>query len=151
MYGDSDSEIFRAYLEAAERGVGELRRRLTDRLRDPELLPEQQKRLVANLVQLDSEGASETTGAGGTTDPAWECVENKQRHVMLALDSCCREHSERHRRDLEAQAAVSAASGAATPAGSQFPASPSSKNLLLAAERDEDEVRVAFRIPPPPS
>lgn len=137
LYGDSDSEIFRLYLDEVEKGVAELKSRLWERLRDPKLPAEQQKKLVANLVQLE---------AGG--DPAWECLENKHAHVVSALNSCMREHAEGHRRNLDVQqqqAAVAgggSGSGATGGSGQQFPASPSSKNLLLSAERDDDEVTV---------
>ncbi len=75
LYGDSDSEIFLMYLEAADKGVEELKSRLQEKLRDPDLPPEQQTTLVANLGQLDPEGR----------DPAWACVENKNRHIRSIL------------------------------------------------------------------
>ena len=59
-------------------------------------------------------------------------------------DSCCAEHSERHRRDLENHSAATVGSAAPGSSSSQFPASPSNRTLLLEAERTDDELQDAM-------
>lgn len=81
LYGDTDSEIFLKYLHEIDKGVEVLRTQLSKRLREEQLPVEQQKRFIAILVQLRSDG-----------DPAWECLQIQYSRLLKMMDDCRDEH-----------------------------------------------------------
>ncbi len=116
LYGGSESDIFNIYLTQVEKRVETLKEKLQDQLENPDLEIEAQKRLIANLVQLNVEG-----------DPAWHCLDIKYRHLLNELDSCRDEYLSRHRQNR-------------TEKQQQYLLSPSSKNLpLFPCDGDEEE------------
>jgi exocyst complex component 2 len=88
LYGDSDSEIFKIYLDEIEKGVEVLKESLREKLKGIGLSAEQQKKLIANLVQLNVAG-----------DPAWECLQVQYGHVLQTLDNCRDEYLQRSHHD----------------------------------------------------
>lgn len=88
LYGNSESEIFQIYLEEIEKGVEELKVKLRENLENPDLSVEQQKKIIANLVQLNVEG-----------DPAWDCLQLQDNRVLQCLDELRSEYMERQRQD----------------------------------------------------
>ena len=87
QYGESDSEIFKIYLDEIEKGVEVLKETLREKLKTS-LSSEQQKKLIANLVQLNVSG-----------DPAWECLQVQYGHVLQTLDDCRDEFLQRSQHD----------------------------------------------------
>ena len=77
LYGETDNEIFLKYLEEVEAGVDVLRVELSKKLREENLTQslDQRKRIIANLVQLNSE-----------QDPAWECIQISYDRLLRSLD-----------------------------------------------------------------
>lgn len=112
LYGNTDSEIFQLYLDEIEKGVDTLKARLEERLQDPSLGVEQQKKVIANLVQLNVDG-----------DPAWSCLQVQYAHVLKNLDQCRDSHLEKNRAKPH----------------QRFPSSPSTKNLLFPAATEADQ------------
>ncbi|CAB4064857.1 EXOC2 [Lepeophtheirus salmonis] len=86
LYGDSDIEIFRRYLDEVERAVEELKLHLKDCLeKDASLSIETQKKYIANLVQLNFEG-----------DPGWNLLQINYSRLLKTLNQCKEEHLEHH-------------------------------------------------------
>ena len=77
LYGETDNEIFLKYLEEVEAGVDVLRVELSKKLREESTQQtlDQRKRIIANLVQLNSE-----------QDPAWECIQISYDRLLRSLD-----------------------------------------------------------------
>ena len=69
-YGGSESEVFKMYLAEIQKGVNALRDQLNKLIHENlDLSVEQQKKLIANLVQIkDTDGDTDF-------DPAWNCLQ----------------------------------------------------------------------------
>lgn len=71
-------EVFvQGHLFLLDAGVDALKVRLADKLQDPSLTVDQQKKVIANLVQLQVD-----------EDPAWSCLQVQYGHVRQLLDDC---------------------------------------------------------------
>jgi exocyst complex component 2 len=81
LYGDTDSEIFQKYLDEIEKGVAILHEQLGQKLKDDNVPLDQQKRLIANLVQLNSD-----------QDPAWESIQINYTRLLKSMDTCRDDH-----------------------------------------------------------
>ena len=81
LYGETDNEIFLRYLEEVEAGVDVLRVELSKKLREDKSSLDQRKRIITNLVQLNSE-----------QDPAWECIQISYDRLLKMLDQNRDEH-----------------------------------------------------------
>lgn len=106
LYGESDCEIFQIYLQEVAKGVEVLKSRLLLKLQETGLTLDQQKKIIANLVQLNFEG-----------DPAWECLQVHYREVLARLDACRNEHIELNHTEVIAQPQFGV--GASTPTSNQ--------------------------------
>ena len=69
------------YLEEVEAGVDVLRVELSKKLREDKSSLDQRKRIITNLVQLNSE-----------QDPAWECIQISYDRLLKMLDQNRDEH-----------------------------------------------------------
>ena len=69
------------YLEEVEAGVDVLKDELSKKLREENVPLEQRKRIIANLVQLNSE-----------QDPAWECIQISNDRLLRSLDQLRDKH-----------------------------------------------------------
>ena len=56
LYGNSDEPLFQTYLAEAEKGVQQMRSLLSAKLREGDLMVEQQKKFTGCLTQLEIEG-----------------------------------------------------------------------------------------------
>ena len=80
LYGNSDSEIFKKYLVEIEKGLSALKEQLNKSIHADDLTVEQQKKLIANLVQIDTE-----------SDPAWNCLQLRYNNLLTVLMEECDE------------------------------------------------------------
>ena len=76
LYGGSESEVFKLYLAEIQKGVDALRDQLNKLIHENlDLSVEQQKKLIANLVQIDTD-----------CDPAWNCLQVRFSFKNKVLD-----------------------------------------------------------------
>ena len=80
LYGNSESEIFKKYLIEIEKGLSALKDQLNKSIHSDELNVDQQKKLIANLVQIDTE-----------SDPAWNCLQLRYNNLLTVLMEECDE------------------------------------------------------------
>ena len=65
LYKNSESEVIKKYLAEIKKGVDALKDTLNKMIHENlDLSVEEQKKLIANLVQIDTE-----------CDPAWNCLQ----------------------------------------------------------------------------
>ena len=78
LYGNSESEIFKKYLVEIEKGLAALKEQLNRSIHADDLTVDQQKKLIANLVQIDTE-----------SDPAWNCLQLRYNNLLTVLMEEC--------------------------------------------------------------
>ena len=80
LYGNSESEIFKKYLIEIEKGLAALKEQLNKSIHSDDLTVDQQKKLIANLVQIDTD-----------CDPAWNCLQLRYNNLLTVLMEECDE------------------------------------------------------------
>jgi len=85
LYGNSESEVFKKYLAEIQKGIDGLKDQLNKLIHENlDLSVEQQKKLISNLVQIDTD-----------CDPAWNCLQLRYNNLLTLMGACDerREHS----------------------------------------------------------
>ena len=78
LYGDSESDVFKKYLAEIQKGIDTLKETLNKLIHESlDLTVEQQKKLIANLVQIDTD-----------CDPAWNCLQLRYNNLLTLMGSC---------------------------------------------------------------
>lgn len=81
LFGNTEVNIFKKVLVEVEQRINGLRELLHSKLQDMPASLEEQKKIIKNLVHLESTG-----------DPAWDCISCHSSYISKQLNACKDEH-----------------------------------------------------------
>ncbi|XP_078365831.1 exocyst complex component 2-like [Oculina patagonica] len=81
LFAGTDIKIFKRVLQEVEAKIDSFRQHLKLKLADLPSSPEEQKKLIRYLVDLDYQG-----------DPAWECLVHQKEWLLKLLTNCQEDH-----------------------------------------------------------
>ncbi|PVD20477.1 hypothetical protein C0Q70_18633 [Pomacea canaliculata] len=125
LFVETDVKVFKKVYKEVERRINNFRDMLHKRLLDTNNTLDEQKKLIGYLTSLECQG-----------DPAWECLESQQNHIIELLEDCRDDHVEAEKSAIQTDA-ISAKNSSQSNTLRRKPVSTSPGLIFLSSARPE--------------